>query len=108
MKTHRRWLLLFLLGVLIDLADPSLPGIFSLLNGDLFMDGVMRVQGGSADAKCVRDCPRVPTAAEPLHAVVAPARPPAVRDARRAFPHPVARRSADTTTAESLGDTEDH
>ena len=109
MKTSRRWLLLLLLGVLVDLANPALPGVFSLLNGDLFMDGVTRMQG-SAEARSVRECPRVPPAADPLHAVMAVARPsaPAVRDGRRASERSGPRRAMRDVAAPVSSDTEDH
>jgi hypothetical protein len=58
MKTFRRWHGLVLLGLMIDLVNPTMPGVFSLLHGNLFMDGVTRAHGNIADATtCIRDCP---------------------------------------------------
>lgn len=108
MKTFRRWHVLVLLGLMIDLINPVLPGIFSLQHGNLYMDGVTRAHGSVADAPCMRDSPRVPTAADPPRAVAARAAHVVVRDARRAQEHPNHRRTVHVTAAQGSADTEDH
>jgi hypothetical protein len=109
MKTVRCWQLLVLLGLMIDLANPALPGIFSLLHGDLYIDGVTRAYGRvAADATCMRDSPRVRTAADPPRAVAAHAAHVVVRDVRRAHEHPDPRRTLHVTAAQGSADTEDH
>jgi hypothetical protein len=109
MKTLRRGhVLLVLLGLMIDLVNPTMPGIFSLLHGDLYMDGVTRAYESVADATCMRDCPRVRIAVDASSAVVARAAPVVVRDARRAQVHPDPRRPVHVTAAHGSADTDDH
>ena len=108
MKTYRGWHVLALLGLIIDLVNPTLPGVFSLLNCDFFMDGATRAQGNVPNATCLRGGPRVRTSAEPSDHTAARASHVVVRDARRIHRHPEPRRPLYVTTVRSSADTEDH
>lgn len=107
MKTFCRCHVLVLLGLLIDLINPALPGVFSLSHGDLYMDGVTRAYGSVGGATSVRDVPRERIApAIPRLVTVRMAH--AVRDARRTHERPDVRGAVAATAPHGSADTEDH
>jgi hypothetical protein len=108
MKTARRWHTLVLLALVMDLVNPVLPGIFSLVHGALFMDGVTRAHGGLAGASCVRDCPRGRAVADTTRSEPTAGIRTVVRDARRTHEHPDPRRMLSVAAGPRSDDVEDH
>jgi hypothetical protein len=107
MTTFRRWHLLVLVGLMIDLVNPTMPGIFSLSHGDLFMDGVTRAHGSVPGTTSLRDHSPARPADRPA-AAVSRGEKMVPRDTRRADTHPDQRRSDPAPRALSAADTEDH
>jgi hypothetical protein len=109
MKPFRRWHVLLLLSLMIDLVTPTMPGIFSILHGNLFMDGLTRAPRSPADVTCLRECPRARiSAADPLRASALRAADLGARDARRAHEHPDPRRPLYVIASPRAADSEDH
>jgi hypothetical protein len=104
----RRCHLLMLLALVVDLVNPVMPGVFSLVHDGLFMDGVTRARGTVASTGYVRYAARVPTSADRPRADVArAAREVAWGSRRAARPHDSRRASHPPVTPRAT-DTEDH
>jgi hypothetical protein len=107
MKTVRRWHVLVLLALIIDLVNPVMPGVFSLVQATLFMDGVTRAHVSLAGPCWIRECLRMRTSADAPSAEVARGVHVAVRDARRAHEQPDPRRALSVSAGSPSADADD-
>ncbi|MBM4440465.1 MAG: hypothetical protein FJ027_08590 [Candidatus Rokubacteria bacterium] len=108
MGMFRRCYVVVLLGVLVDVVNPGLPGIFSLQHGNLYVEGIPRAQSTAAEASRMRVTIRPRTFPDPVSAATLRYARASAANRRGTHDQPLRPRLARALSAEDSADPEEH